>query len=84
MNRTIYAAARRAYRASCRVSLLAPGALEARIAARQALAAITGHWDDCTPARWTDSRALLWTKNRQHAVHSWKVYAACTRFLKSH
>lgn len=84
MNRTMYTAARRAYRASCRVSLLQPGALEARMAARDMLRAVTGHWDDCTPARWTDSRALLWTANRLHAVHSWTVYAACTRFLKAH
>ena len=78
-----FTATRRAYRAACRVSLLHPGSIETRIAARDALRALTGHWDDCSPATLGGLRTMRRTSTNDY-VHSWTVYAACTRFLKTH
>lgn len=74
--RNTYAIARRAYRASRRLSLGAPGAagdaaLAVRLATASALRAAVNHWDLCEPVA--------------HPYHSRKfVAAACTRWMRAH
>jgi len=77
--RHLYETTRRAYRASCRVSLLQPGAIEARTAALRALQAVTGKLEDCRPA------PMHYQQSENRAgVYRWHVWAACTRFLRNH
>jgi hypothetical protein len=78
--RTQYLAARRAYRATLRLSLLHDGALHARQAARDALTAVTNHWDDCRPA------PMLWQQSWRYrdGVYTLAVYRACTLWCRTH
>lgn len=82
--RLVYETTRRAYRASCRVSLLQDGSIEARNSALFALRAITGKLDDCAPARMLWQQSQLRRTQQNSAIYSPTVWAACTRFLKSH
>lgn len=77
--RHLYETTRRAYRASCRVSLLQPGAIEARTAALRALQAVILRLDDCSPAPMLYQQADM-----RRGLYRLRVWAACTRFLRAH
>ena len=74
--RDTYTLTRRAYRASRRLSLGAPGAagdaaLAVRLATASALRQVCQHWDTCEPV--------------ERPYHSRKfVAAACTRWMRAH
>jgi len=82
--RDTYHALRRSYRATCRLSLLAPGAIEARMAARDALRKFTGCWDDFRPAyTYTQQGATLRRTAAGNSIYHLPVWAACTRWLRA-
>lgn len=82
--RDTYTALRRSYRATCRLSLLDSGAIEARMAARDALRKYTGHWDDFRPAYTTvQLGATLRRTAAGNTVYRLPVWAACTRWLRA-
>jgi hypothetical protein len=90
--RETFYAIRRAYRIAHNVPFLAKGgalndgALENRIATTSALRSFTGKWDTCQylPMRYGNWADIKRTQTNREVVYAPVVYAACTRFLRTH